>query len=89
VKSGWKELGNFQFGQKKKMKEKTHTCQAWWCTPLILTLGRLRYKDCRFKASVDYIASSRPAWVGLHNETLMKGKDKRRRRTRRRRREEG
>jgi hypothetical protein len=28
----------------------------WWCPPAILALGRLKQKDCEFKASLHYIA---------------------------------
>jgi hypothetical protein len=34
------------------------TYQAWWYMPVIPPLGRLRYKDCEFKASLDYRMST-------------------------------
>jgi hypothetical protein len=31
-----------------------YASQVWWCTPVILALGRLRQEDCKFEASLDY-----------------------------------
>jgi hypothetical protein len=36
--------------------------QACWPMAIILALGMLKQKNFRFEGSVDYIASSRPAW---------------------------
>jgi hypothetical protein len=36
------------------LKFKNLCFQAWWCQPVITTLGRLRQKDHKFKASVAY-----------------------------------
>jgi hypothetical protein len=30
-------------------------CLAWWCTPVMLALRRLRQEDHEFKASLGYI----------------------------------
>jgi hypothetical protein len=30
---------------------------VWWCTPIILVLGRLRWADCEFEASLGNIDS--------------------------------
>jgi hypothetical protein len=36
--------------------------QAWWCTPVISALGRLRQEDCYiFEVSSGYILIYRPA----------------------------
>jgi hypothetical protein len=29
---------------------------AWWHSPVVPGLGRLRQENCKFKASLDYIA---------------------------------
>jgi hypothetical protein len=29
-------------------------CWLWWCTPVIVALGRLRHEDCELKANVGY-----------------------------------
>jgi hypothetical protein len=29
---------------------------AWWCTPIILTFGRVSYEDHDFEASLGYLA---------------------------------
>jgi hypothetical protein len=36
---------------------------AWWCTPVILALGRLKQGDHEIKASLDSIVSSMPVWA--------------------------
>lgn len=36
---------------------------AWWCLPIIPVIGRLRWEDEKFDASLDYIVSSRPTWA--------------------------
>jgi hypothetical protein len=38
-------------------------CQMLWHTSAIPTFGRLRQEDYEFKASLGYIAISRPAWA--------------------------
>jgi hypothetical protein len=43
--------------KKKRKKEKnSQRGQAWWYTPVIPALGRLRQEDLEFEASMDYIA---------------------------------
>lgn len=37
--------------------------QAWWCTHIILALGRWRQQDHKFKVVLGYIPSLRMAWV--------------------------
>jgi hypothetical protein len=31
------------------------SCLAWWCTPVISALKRLRQEDLEFKAILDYM----------------------------------
>lgn len=38
--------------------------QAWWLTPIVLALARLRHKDyCEFEDNLGYTMSSRPTWA--------------------------
>jgi hypothetical protein len=46
-------------GKVRVFKEKR--CQAWWLTPVITALGKLKQENQEFKASLDYISSSRTA----------------------------
>jgi hypothetical protein len=36
---------------------------AWWFTPVIPALRRLRQEDLKLKASLGFIMSSQPIWV--------------------------
>lgn len=46
---------------------------AYWCTPLVLALGRQRQADLQeFEPNVVYISSSRPA--GVTSESVLKNK---------------
>jgi hypothetical protein len=54
-------------GRKKKK------ARCWWCSPLILVLGRWRQEDlCEFLASLVYRVSSRIARATQRNPILEK-----------------
>jgi hypothetical protein len=46
----------------------------WWCTPLILALGRQRQVDFEFEASLVYRVSSRTVRTAQRNPSITKKK---------------
>jgi hypothetical protein len=54
-------------------KQLKNGSQVWWLTSVISALGRQRQEDLEFKASLSYIASSRPAWNKQENKEMNGG----------------
>jgi hypothetical protein len=52
------------------------TSQAWWCTPLILALGRQRRRLSEFESSLVYRVSSRTARATQRNPVSKNKKTK-------------
>jgi hypothetical protein len=56
-KCNFGRLARAQHSSKTKAKNKNNNNKklVWWCTPMILVLGRLRQEDCKFEISLGYI----------------------------------
>jgi hypothetical protein len=53
------------WGNTFQAEAKENTGPMWWHTLGLPALRRLRQEDYKFKASLDFIVSSRPAWARL------------------------
>ena len=57
--------------------QNTHTCQAWWPTPLIPVLRGHRQENlCEFEANLVYRASSRTVRTTTQRKAILKDKTK-------------